>query len=93
MDAADLLLNWVALSGAMNEGEPAYDEETGVLIPGSNVWFDSVAIGTGIEQVTQTPKIGDDGRSITMVYDTPRLTGSSSSRASVSPRTWWRSTP
>lgn len=73
VDAADLLLNWVALSGAMNEGEPAYDEETGVLIPGSNVWFDSVAIGTGIEQVTQTPTIGDDGRSITMVYDTPQV--------------------
>lgn len=73
VDAADLLLNWVALSGAMNEGEPAYDEETGVLIPGDNVWFDSVAIGTGIEQVTQTPEISDDGRSITMVYDTPQV--------------------
>ena len=73
VDAADLLLNWVGLSGAMNEGEPAYDEETGVLIPGTNVYFDSVAIGTGIEQVTQTPTIGDDGRSITMVYDTPQV--------------------
>lgn len=73
VDAADLLLNWVALSGAMNEGEPAYDEETGVLIPGDNVYFDSVAIGTGIEQVTQTPEVGDDGRSITMVYDTPQV--------------------
>src|SRR6187200_758181 len=40
VDAADLLLNWVALSGAYNEGEPAYDEETGVLIPGENVYFD-----------------------------------------------------
>jgi peptide/nickel transport system substrate-binding protein len=73
VDAADLLLNWVALSGAMNEGEPAYDEETGVLIPGDNVWFDSVAIGGGIEQVSQTPVIGDDGRSITLVYDTPQV--------------------
>jgi len=73
VDAADLLLNWVGLSGAMNEGEPAYDEETGVLIPGENVYFDSVAIGTGIEQVTKTPEVGDDGRSITMVYDTPQV--------------------
>lgn len=69
VDAADLLLNWVALSGAKNNGEPAYDEETGVLIPGDNVWFDSVAIGGGIEQASQTPVIGDDGRSITIVYD------------------------
>ncbi len=73
VDAADLLLNWVSLSGAYNEGEPAYDEETGVLIPGDNVYFDSVAIGTGIEQVTKLPTVGDDGRSITMVYDTPQV--------------------
>ncbi len=73
VDAADLLLNWVGLSGAMNQGEPTYDEETGVLIPGDNVYFDSVAIGTGIEQVTKTPEVSDDGRSITMVYDTPQV--------------------
>jgi len=73
VDAADLLLNWAALSGAVNQGEPAYDEETGLLIPSDNVYFDSVAIGTGIEQVTKTPTIGDDGRSITMVYDTPQV--------------------
>jgi len=71
VDAADLLLNWVATAGAMNEGEPQYDEETGVLIPSDNVYFDSVAIGSGIEQVTQTPVIGDDGRSVTLVYDKP----------------------
>ncbi len=69
VDAADLLLNWVALSGAKNDGKPAYDETTGVLIPGTNTWFDSVAIGGGIEQVKKTPTIGDDGRSITMVFD------------------------
>lgn len=73
VDAADLLLNWVALSGAENEGEPAYDEETGVLSPGDNVWFDSVAIGGGIEQVTKVPEIGDDGQSITLVYDNPQV--------------------
>ena len=66
VDAADLLLNWVALSGAENEGEPAYDEETGVLIPGSDVYFDSVAIGTGIEQVTKIP---DDQRRQPLDHD------------------------
>jgi peptide/nickel transport system substrate-binding protein len=73
VDAADLLLHWAGLSGALNEGEPAYDEETGVLIPGDNVWFDSVAIGGGIEQVSQVPEVGEDGRSITLVYDTPQV--------------------
>ena len=73
VDAADLLLNWVSLSGADNKGTPAYDEETGALIPGTDVYFDSVAIGTGIEQVTKIPTISDDNRSITMVYDTPQV--------------------
>lgn len=69
VDAADLLLNWAALSGHFNQGEPEYDEETGVIIPGDSVYFDSVAIGTGIEKVTEVPVIGDDGRSITLTYD------------------------
>lgn len=71
VDAADLLLHWAALSGNVNDpdAEPEYDAETGQVIPGDFVYFDSVAIGGGIEQVTQTPVIGDDGRSITLVYD------------------------
>jgi len=73
VDAADLLLNWASLSGAYNVGEPEYDEETGQIIPGDDVYFDSVAIGGGIEQVTQLPEIGDDGRSITLVYDEPMV--------------------
>jgi peptide/nickel transport system substrate-binding protein len=73
VDAADLLLNWVSLSGAYNVGEPEYDEETGQIIPGDDVYFDSVAIGGGIEQVTQVPEISDDGRSITLVYDQPMV--------------------
>ena len=71
VDAADLLLNWAALSGHFNHGTPQYDAETGQIIPSSDVYFDSVAIGGGIEQAKQVPTIGDDGRSITMVYDQP----------------------
>jgi len=73
VDAADLLLNWAGLSGSLNQGDPSYDEETGLLIPSDNVYFDSVAIGTGIEQVTKVPTVSDDNRSITMVYDTPQV--------------------
>ena len=73
VDASDLLLNWAGLSGSLNQGDPSYDEETGLLIPSDNVYFDSVAIGTGIEQVTKVPTVSDDNRSITMVYDTPQV--------------------
>jgi len=71
IDAADLLLQWAADSAAFNEGEVAYDEESGAIIPGETVYFDSAAIGGGLSNVTQVPEIGDDGRSITLVYDSP----------------------
>ncbi|PKQ25868.1 MAG: hypothetical protein CVT64_07450 [Actinobacteria bacterium HGW-Actinobacteria-4] len=69
VDAVDMLLHWAALSGNFNQGEAEYDAETGQIIPSDDVYFDTVAIGTGIELVTQTPEIGDDGRSLTLIYD------------------------
>jgi peptide/nickel transport system substrate-binding protein len=71
VDAADLLLQWGALSGNLNDpnADPQYDEETGQIIPGDAVYFDSVAIGGGIEQITQQPETGDDFRSVTLHYD------------------------
>jgi peptide/nickel transport system substrate-binding protein len=69
VDAVDMLLHWAANSGVFNEGEAEYDAETGAFIPSDDVYFDTVNIGTGMEKITQTPEIGDDGRSITLVYD------------------------
>lgn len=71
VDDADFLLHWAALSGNLNDpnADPQYDEETGAVIPGDAVYFDSVAIGSGIEQVTQMPETSDDFRSITLTYD------------------------
>ena len=71
VDDADLLLHWGALSGNLNDpdADPQYDEETGVIIPSDAVYFDSVAIGGGIEQITQQPETGDDFRSVTLKYD------------------------
>lgn len=72
VDAADLLLQWAADSGVFNEGEGLeYDEETGAIIEHENLYFDSAALGGGLANVTQTPEVGDDGRSITLVYDNP----------------------
>jgi peptide/nickel transport system substrate-binding protein len=71
VDDADFLLHWGALSGNLNDpdADPQYDEETGQVIPGDAVYFDSVVIGGGIEQITQTPETSDDFRSITLTYD------------------------
>ena len=71
VDDADLLLQWAALSGNLNDpnADPQYDEETGQIIPGNAVYFDSVAIGTGIEQATKQPETSDDFHSFTLHFD------------------------
>ncbi|MBX9244171.1 ABC transporter family substrate-binding protein [Actinotalea ferrariae] len=71
VDAADLLLQWVADSGKYNEGEVTYDEETGAIIEHENLYFDAAALGGGLSNVTEVPEIDDDGKSITLVYDAP----------------------
>ncbi|KFF59849.1 hypothetical protein JF66_08405 [Cryobacterium sp. MLB-32] len=79
VDAADLLLNWVANSRARDT--PGYapgdlaDAETheisGVL-PADTVYFDSGAQpNSGLGLVHDLPVVGDDNRSITMVYSAP----------------------
>lgn len=75
VDAADMLLDWAANSGALNtpDFDPAEftDPDTGEFtedFPTDIVFFDG-AIGAGLEKVGSVPEIGDDGRSITMTYD------------------------
>jgi peptide/nickel transport system substrate-binding protein len=74
VDAADMLLQWAALSGALNtvEGDAVErDPETGAPAESAagQVFFDGQTPGMSL--VSQTPEIGDDNRSITMVYDKP----------------------
>ena len=73
VDAVDLLLNWAALSGFFNEGEPQYDEETGVIVPSEDaVWFDSVVFGTAISN-TELPVVAEDKLSLDLTYTEPSI--------------------
>ena len=70
----DLLLAWAANSGALNtddvDVQEYVDPETGRLgeLPEGVVHFDG-AVGRGLELATQTPQLGDDGRSLFVHFD------------------------
>ncbi len=74
VDGADLLLAWAANSGHRNtEGfNPGryVDAATGLFkaFPDDVVFFDG-ASHSGLQYVSALPKLGADGRSITLVYD------------------------
>ncbi|KGJ81103.1 hypothetical protein GY21_01685 [Cryobacterium roopkundense] len=79
VDAADLLLNWVANSRARDT--PGYvpgalaDAQTHEIkgdLPADTVYFDSGAQpDSGLGLVHDLPTVSDDNRSITMVYSAP----------------------
>ena len=79
IDAADLLLEWAALSGVFNEPDfdpkEFTDPDTGQFtdeFPDDVVYFDSGAdpeFGLGL--VTATPTVSEDKKSITLAYDEP----------------------
>lgn len=81
VDAADLLLNWAALSGALNDPDfdksKYVDPDTGEFtddFPSDVVYFDSGADPShpsGLGLVSQLPVVSDDMKSITMRYDKP----------------------
>jgi len=74
VDAADMLLSWAANSCKFNNVSPEYDEEGNISNQAAldaGVFFDSASCGGDLGKVTQTPKIGDDGRSLTLIYDEP----------------------
>lgn len=75
IDAADLLLSWAALSQALDDDgfDPSQfqDPDTGEFTedyPTDVVFFDT---GTQLSLVTETPEVGDDGRSITLTFSEP----------------------
>jgi peptide/nickel transport system substrate-binding protein len=75
VDAADLMLAWVANSGALNtpgiDDESYRDVETGrytTPFPDDVVYFDGTT-SEGLHYATAVPEIGDDGRSLTLIWD------------------------
>ncbi|WP_245569468.1 ABC transporter family substrate-binding protein [Agrococcus lahaulensis] len=76
VDAADMMLNWAALSGAFNTADfdPAefQDPETGEFtteFPEGTVFFDSGATpDSGVGLVREAPEVNEDGRGILMTY-------------------------
>lgn len=70
----DLLLAWAANSGALTtddvDVQQYVDAETGRMgeLPEGVVYFDG-AVGRGLELATQTPQLGDDGRSLFVHFD------------------------
>jgi peptide/nickel transport system substrate-binding protein len=79
VDAADLMLNWAALSRALDtpDFDPSEftDPDTGEFtdaFPTDVVYFDSGASpDSRFGLVQDTPEISDDGKSITLVYSQP----------------------
>jgi peptide/nickel transport system substrate-binding protein len=76
VDAADMLLAWAANTTHLNtlgSDEVVTDEETGeVTGADGQVFFNSGAVeGNGLDLVSETPEISDDGKSLTYVYDDP----------------------
>ncbi|MBC7590976.1 MAG: ABC transporter family substrate-binding protein [Salinibacterium sp.] len=79
VDAADLLLKWVSLSGAENtpdfDSSEFTDPDTGEFtpeFPTDVVFFDTGADPTsGPGLVSELPEVSDDKKSITMTWDAP----------------------
>ena len=74
VDAADLLLAWVADSGALNtpdfDDEPYVDPDTGRYtddFPDDVVYFDG-AVGAGLEHATALPELEDE-RTLVVAFD------------------------
>jgi peptide/nickel transport system substrate-binding protein len=73
VDAADMILFW----GAQNDkfdtvaaSDVETDDEGNAIVGDGQVYFDSSS--PAMTAISEFPEIGDDGRSVTYVYDTPR---------------------
>lgn len=70
VDAADLIMYWGPQNDGFDTTEGAYDEEGNILETEDGVYFDGSSVAMTL--VSQFPEISDDGRSVTLVYDSPR---------------------
>lgn len=73
VDAADLYAVWGPLRDAFDNVEPEYDDEGNITNQeaiDAGVYFDGSS--AAMNMVSEAPEVGDDGRSITLTYDSPR---------------------
>jgi peptide/nickel transport system substrate-binding protein len=70
VDAADLIMYWGPQNDNFDTTEGAYDEEGNILETEDGVYFDGSSVAMTL--VSEFPEISDDGRSVTLVYDSPR---------------------
>lgn len=78
VNAADIMLAWVAQSGALNDAnaKPKTDDNGNItnqdqLVSQNLVYFNAAALGSGLANAPTVPTIGDDGQSLTVTYKTP----------------------
>lgn len=69
VDATDLILAWGAQSGEFNTGDLKTDKDGNPVAQDNVVAFDSQSQGLAL--ITKFPEIGDNGKSLTVVYDQP----------------------
>jgi len=72
--AADLLLAWAAHSGALDTVKPERAPDGSIANEEDvrrGVFFDTGNAGWALRDVTKTPEVGDDGRSLTLRFDKP----------------------
>jgi peptide/nickel transport system substrate-binding protein len=70
LDAADLIMYWGPQNDNFDTVEGAYDEDGNLIETEDGVYFDGSSVAMTL--VSEMPEIGDDGRSVTLVYDSPR---------------------
>ena len=70
VDAADLIMYWGPQNDNFDTAEGSFDEEGNLIETEDGVYFDGSSVAMTL--VSEMPEIGDDGRSVTLVYDSPR---------------------
>ena len=74
VNASDMLLSWAANISKFNTVKPILDKDGNVTNQkdvDAGVFFDSVSVGSPLDDVTETPKITDGGQSLTLIYSKP----------------------
>ncbi len=70
VDAADLILYWGPQNDNFDTSEGTFDEEGNLQATEDGVYFDGSSVAMTL--ISEFPEIGDDGRSVTLKYDSPR---------------------